>query len=427
MNMASGLYSLITSVGIITPPRFKTAIAGIFLTLATLSCTAIDVGQLPTGQEAGDMNLSPFYRWEGPLPVKPGILLREEAIPNQQGIDTASEAVRILHSSTDVRWHSGQVPVSGALYLPTGTPPAGGWPLLAWGHGTLGIADICAPSWTNHKARDAKYLDTWLEAGFAVVTTDYQGLGGPGPHPYLYWQAAGRSILDSIRAALTARPELISNRIIIAGQSQGSGAALGAAKLAGEYAPELNVLGIVATGANSTFPDGPVSLPIRNSNNFFLSLAAGGLRDDGPQIEELVNSKGKQLLDTARMACTKDIGKLAHKLQMSKLADAFSITLEQLAPMRLPVTDIPMDTIDIPYLIATGLADDTVIPYRQYAIVAALCTSDNNVTWLKYEGLGHDEALNGSFEDSLTFARSRLEGVNVTGNCSMISPPEAPQ
>lgn len=86
-----------------------------------------------------------------------------------------------------------------------------------------------------------------------------------------------------------------------------------------------------------------------------------------------------------------------------------------------------MDTIDIPYLIVTGLADDTVVPYGQYAIVAALCASDNNVTWLKYEGLGHDKALNGSFEDSLAFARSRLEGVNVTGNCSMISPPEAPE
>jgi hypothetical protein len=38
------------------------------------------------------------------------------------------------------------VVVSGALFLPNGEPPAGGWALVAWALGTSGIADICAPS-----------------------------------------------------------------------------------------------------------------------------------------------------------------------------------------------------------------------------------------------------------------------------------------
>lgn len=405
--------------------RVKSQLTSLLVALSVFGTSAAEQGRLPTGVVAGDMDLSPFYRWEERLPEKPGVLLREETLPRQHDMDAADVSLRILYTSTDVRWRSGFIPVSGTLYLPAGTAPSGGWPLLAWGHGTAGIADTCAPSWTTHDKRDATYLDRWLRAGFAVVVTDYQGLGGPGPHPYLYWQAEARSILDSARAAFSARPKLIANRVVVAGQSQGAGAALGVARLAREYAPDVQVLGIVATGPNSTFPEGPVSLPVRNSSNMFLSFASGGLRDDGPKIDDIVSPRGRQLLDTARRACTDELGALAKSLKVRGLSDALSISMEQLAPNRIPVTDMPMGPTHFPLLIATGMDDDTVEPVRQHAVVAALCASDNNVTWRRYEGLDHDDALNGSFDDSLVFARSLLAGDKVGGNCSEISPPES--
>lgn len=401
----------------------KVVLTSMLVALSMSDTSAAGHDRLPTGVVAGDMDLSPFYRWDARLPGRPGVLLREETLPRQPDMNAANLSLRILYTSTDVRWRSGQVPVSGTLYIPTGAPPSGGWPLLAWGHGTAGIADVCAPSWTTHDERDATYLNRWLGAGFAVVVTDYQGLGGPGPHPYLYWQAEARSILDSVRAAFSVRPKLISNRVMIAGQSQGAGAALGVAQLAHEYAPDVHVLGVVATGPVSTFPDGPVALPVRNSSNMFLSFASGGLRDDGPKIDDLVSPSGRQLLDTARRACTDELGALARSLGVRSLSDTLSISLEQLAPHRIPVTDMPIRPINVPLLIATGLADDTVEPFRQYAVVAALCTSENNVTWRRYDGFDHDETLNGSFDDSLAFARSLLAGGVAPGNCSEISPP----
>ncbi|MFN3514458.1 MAG: lipase family protein [Phenylobacterium sp.] len=372
------------------------------------------------------MDLSPFYRWETPLPDRPGAMLRSEAMPDQPEITAAAEGLRILHTSTDVRWRSGQVPVSGVLYLPKGRAPAGGWPLFAWAHGTLGIADVCAPSWTGLRARDATYLNRWLEAGFAVVATDYQGLGGPGPHPYLYWPAEGRSVLDSVRAALAEKPGLIANRVVIAGQSQGSGAALGAAKLAAEYAPELNISGVIATGVNVTFPDGPVSLPERNSANLFLSLASGGLRDDGPRIEDIVSPKGEQLLARAREACTKEIGLLARELKAGSLADALSISLDELAAVRIPVTQMDMEPIDAPVMVGTGLSDATTTPMLQYAAVSAMCVSGGTVGWRRYPGLGHDGAMHGSLDDSIAFARRALAGEAISSDCSALSPPGPP-
>ena len=126
---------------------------------------------------------------------------------------------------------------------------------MAWAHGTLGVADRCAPSWAGHKPRDAAYINKWLENGFAVVATDYQGLGGPGPHAYLNWESEGRSVLDAVRAALASQPGKIANRVVVTGQSQGSGAALGATRIAPSYAPDVGLKATVATGVISTFPD----------------------------------------------------------------------------------------------------------------------------------------------------------------------------
>jgi aryl-alcohol dehydrogenase-like predicted oxidoreductase len=69
--------------------------------------------------------------------------------------------------------------------------------LPAWAHGTIGTADVCAPSWAGRSERDITYLNHWLDQGYAVLASDYQGLGTPGGHPYL-----------------TTRPEAYSERLI---------------------------------------------------------------------------------------------------------------------------------------------------------------------------------------------------------------------
>ena len=38
------------------------------------------------------------------------------------------------------------VAVTGTVSVPQGTPPAGGWPVVVWTHGTTGLAAVCGPS-----------------------------------------------------------------------------------------------------------------------------------------------------------------------------------------------------------------------------------------------------------------------------------------
>ena len=88
-------------------------------------------------------------------------------------------------------------------------------------------------------------LERWLNAGYAVVRTDYQGLGTPGVHGYLIGKDEGRSVLDIVRAARSVVGHL-SNKVVIGGHSQGGHAALWAAALAKTWTPELKVAGTLA-------------------------------------------------------------------------------------------------------------------------------------------------------------------------------------
>jgi hypothetical protein len=136
--------------------------------------------------------------------------------------------------------------VSGTVAVPKGKAPKAGWPVVSWAHGTIGAADACAPSKIAMPAAyDQKLLNRWLKAGYAVVRTDYEGLGTPGPHPYLIGTSAGRSVLDMVRAARKF-DDRIGKRVVFAGHSQGGHAVLFAGALARKWTPELTVRGTLA-------------------------------------------------------------------------------------------------------------------------------------------------------------------------------------
>ncbi|SKA38898.1 Secretory lipase [Enhydrobacter aerosaccus] len=393
------------------------------------SLSAPQQGSLPTGPLVGDQDLSPFYRWTQPLPAEPGKMLRQEPMPAQAEIAAAGMANRILYTSTDLRWHAGIVPVSGTIYLPKGEPPSGGWPLVAWAHGTLGVADSCAPSWTGHKPRDATYINHWLENGFAVVATDYQGLGGPGPHPYLIWEAEGRSVLDGVRAALATYSDKLAHKVFVTGQSQGSGAALGATRIAPTYAPDVPLQATVATGVVSTFPDFPYKPPQRAVPSMVryvvLTMIGGSLPDGAPSPDALATDKGKALLKAAREGCSAEVNTAIRHDGITD-ANAFVEPLNKIVARLTPVTDMSIVRLPVPVMLGTGLADRTLVPRRQYAAVAALCSAGNDIVWKTYVGATHNGGLNASFPDALAFFRAALAGNKPTSTCNALVEPAEP-
>lgn len=410
--------------------KFQTVMAAAII--ATAWSVTAQALTLPTGPQAGDQKLSPFYEWSGALPKEPGVMLRTEPMPSQPEFTAAGSMERILYTSTDARWNSGVIAVSGILYLPKGKPPEGGWPVVAWGHGTVGVADVCAPSWTKLAPRDATYLNRWLAQGFAVVATDYQGLGGPGPHPYQFWEAEGRSILDSVRAALASHPGVLEDKVVITGQSQGGGSALGASRIAPTYAPELRIMATISTGVLTAFPDGPHKLKNATPTEkwparFTMQRIVGGaLPDGGPKAEDIVTQEGAALLELGRTSCSTEMRdyEQANKLNQGKV---FSMAPAELEAMLLPAKNMDGVKLSSPLFIGTGLADKTVVPERQYAAAVAMCAAGNRLTWKTYAGLGHGGVVNEAFEDELRFVRQAFAGQAPDSNCNELKEPGAPQ
>ncbi|WP_445167245.1 lipase family protein [Mycolicibacterium sp. Dal123E01] len=149
--------------------------------------------------------------------------------------------------------------VTAILLVPKGTPPDGGWRIVAFGHPFSGILPGCGPSTSPTLLGSADTVQQLLQAGFAVVMSDYQGLGSLDKthdqpdldtyHPYLDSMTAGYNLINSVRAArkLFDKANTPSSASWLAfGMGQGGQAAWAADELAGDEGWNLTLLGAVA-------------------------------------------------------------------------------------------------------------------------------------------------------------------------------------
>jgi len=171
--------------------------------------------------------------------AKPGELIATLEIQAPQG----TRAWFVVYGSSGL--DDDPVAVSGIVMAPETDPGAGGYPVVAWAHGTTGTADTCAPSKQGPSDIPAEVL-ALVTQGYVVTATDYEGLGTPGIHPYLIGKSEGRSVLDSIRAAQALPEAHAGAEAVVIGHSQGGHAALWSAELAPSYASGLSLLGAVA-------------------------------------------------------------------------------------------------------------------------------------------------------------------------------------
>ncbi len=369
----------------------------------------------------GDGRVGPFYSWTNAIPERPGEILRTEALQALLGLPEAGMQARILYSSTDGIDDKTPVVVSGAFFAPKGAPPPGGWPLVAWAHGTVGVADICAPSWQTRSFRDMEYLGTWLREGFAVVATDYQGLGVPGPHPYLAVRPEAYSVLDAIRAARKAYPD-VGTKVIVVGQSQGGGAAFAAAAFAPDYAPEIDIRGTVATGipfitAETLRHVSPHPEEVRPTIAYALYLALFAQQVD-PAFDPaaLFTDRGLEVLKLARNTC---VGALFTDARAAGLSDSTTYRKSPDRAMASVMQYLTYPTLKLrqPLFVGTGAADHDVPPAMQKRLVQEACAAGTVVQARLYAGLDHSGTVNASLADSLPFVRRVLAGEPITPQC----------
>lgn len=295
---------------------------------------------------------------------EPGTVIESSPLPSELWLPGTAEAHRVTYTTTG----SGEPATSsGLVFIPTGTAPAGGWPVIAWAHGTVGDSDADAPSRSGVDAASRDYVAGWLQRGYAVAATDYVGLGTPGVAPYLDGVAAAHAVIDSVRAARHLNT-LVSARWAAAGLSEGGHAAVFVASLASSYAPELDFRGAVANGVPSNIESlaplaGPWFPPaVLHGLTDFMTFVIAGLRASHPElnIDSYLTPLGLELVEAAPSMPYEHFKKLSAGVAVSQMLARSLDNPELLAALRAYL-QVPINGFDKPLMIVQGITD-TVVP-----------------------------------------------------------------
>lgn len=328
-----------------------------------------------------------FYTPPATRPAEPGAILRSE--PYDIDIPAGAKAWRVLYTT---RLEDGSPTVASALVvLPdrlVDTPR----PVIAWAHGTTGAARGCAPSLSPAPFGGTPGMEDVVKHGWAMVATDYAGLGGPGHHGYLVGQVAAYSVLDAVRAARQVADWQLGSRVVVWGHSQGGHAALWTGMRAGTDAPELEIAGVAAMAPVTEI----AAMLGQGAGSGFGEIISAYLytsyRRLYPQIGDTYVSNFNEMIatDIARR-CLLD-WRAAWSLALTRLLPKSGLFSQPIGEgpfgERLAQND-PDGAIAAPLLLAQGLADEVIDPALQAGFVARRCAAGQAIDYRTFPGLTH--------------------------------------
>lgn len=341
-----------------------------------------------------------------PAGTTPGTIMETTDLDRSAWIPGAANGIRVTY------WTVGPLAQpalsTGAVFLPPGEPPPDGWPVVSWAHGTVGLADRCSPTVTGKIG--GPYLGHWLAQGYAIVATDYVGLGTPGVHPYLDGATEAHSVVDMVRAARAVEPRL-SPRWVVLGQSQGGQAAMVTASLATRYAPELDYRGGVATGAPSNLENlapllrpGFPQLPLTGTT-VFISYILAGLRVTRPDldIDSYLTDVGRAAVGAAESECYEEMAPQLQNVSVGDLVVRPADDPALLAALR-DMLGVPTAGYDRPVFLGQGLTDEMVPAPLALKLAADLAANRQPVTFRTYP-TGHLETMRAALPETTAFVR----------------------
>ncbi|CAN5768939.1 lipase family protein [soil metagenome] len=352
--------------------------------------------------------------------AQPGDLLRWEPMPDIGG----HPVWRILYVSTDL--DGNPIPVSGLIAVPGAPMPDSGFPLLAIGHPTSGVARGCAPSLILLEGESEmatlyeEALSPYLDAGYALVMTDFQGLGAAGSSSYVNGELEGKNILDSIRAARLFPETTLSDQLVLMGHSQGGHAVAFATQLAPGYAPGLAIDGVVmlapAVNLTGIFEDimGPDE---RTANTALILFVVSSWRETYPQasLDQVTTSRGQFIVDTVIKETCLIASSLAASLvtPSSLFQPDAPTTWAGLLQQNTPGTG-PWEP---PVLVIHGEADEVIDQRFTGDYVEGLCASGATVEYHTIPGATHFGVLSDSEAGNLQWIAARFAGEVAPSTC----------
>jgi pimeloyl-ACP methyl ester carboxylesterase len=408
----------------------RKALRGVALTLTTTLGVILVAASLPVSWTVATGLLGSITRsGSQAVPIQaadlsrngPGSLVSAMTMP---GLAASSDGLHLQAARVVYRSTSGDdgapTVVSGSVFVPLGSPPPGGWPVVAFGHGTTGIDEECAPSKSDSLMGMSGVVAGLIAKGFASVMPDYEGLGTPGAHPYTDGRTAGLNMIDAVRA-LRSTFKNVSTRWAALGHSQGGAAAWAADERAREYAPELDLVGAVALA------------PAADVTKLVDKAQAGTLTSDQALAFVLViESLTRRFPDLNRDdyrhgaarrswdALTACAGPLVDRRAQAAVglvpADVAPNSTVAAARMRqqLQRWALPQGKLSAPLYVVYGSLDTLIDAQWTTDAIARACSLGGPIVWDLQPGKGHGDI---DFGPALLWIVDRFAGKPVTNEC----------
>ena len=361
-----------------------------------------------------------FYDQPDELPEgPPGTIIRSEVIDD--AIPRAT-TYRVLYTSTG--FDGEPTAVSGLVVVPDAPAPAGGRRVLAYTHGTIGVAPRCAPSLqTPPEPLLHEGGQMFVDAGYVIAATDYQGLGTAGPHPYSLGDFEGMNELDNVRAAINMAEADAAADFVVWGHSQGGQASVFTGQLAAEYAPELNLLGVAAGGPPSDLIELFKFNVETQVGKIIVAMAIDSWSRvyDDASLDQIVTPSARPIVSRIAENC---IYNQAQMLSSAPAALALGLEFLSAPPWEVEpwrtIADqnrLPSNAIGVPILLVQSDTDTIIDPDVTAAYRDRLCDRGETVEYHELSGIGHLDVGHEAAPYVFDWVEARFAGDEPTNAC----------
>ena len=381
-------------------------------TIAALTCGAQNQTPPPPRKANHGPRATPlgkFYETPEPLPAgKPGELIRSEQA-DEYRLSYEVSTFRILYHSLSPQGKD--VAVSGVVLVPDGTPPVGGWPVIAWAHDFAGSARQCAPSLLKN-LNQGPLLSMYASLGYAVVLPDYAGLGTDFPHAAFDTRSNALDLIYSIAAARAALPQL-GKKWVAAGYSEGAIVAVGVSEAVEEIG-DSNYLGSLSVGGVAE-PEEIFKRFATEPEGSMLVFLTQGTKTVFPgfRIEDILTEKAIPLYRSISRACEAEPGSPLAPNEMLKPGWENNPYVKKFWE-RNRLGGKPAHG---PLLVISGEADTALPVVFTERAVGQLCLQKDRVLFVKYPGLNLSAVLANSVSEQISWIKARFSGLAAPSNC----------
>ena len=373
---------------------------------AQVACSSDDGGQRPA-----EARHSPGELVTDPTPLATYPVLQQ----------ISERALRIRYGSSSGTDGSATT-VSGVLFVPKGTPPEGGWPIASIGHPTAGLDSDCAPSAYPGLMGSAGTIAQFLTFGYLVVMSDYQGLGTPGPHPYLDPTTEANNVIDAVRAARAVVPEA-SDAWVGYGVSQGGQAIWAANEEADRYGRGLRLVGTMSIAPVTDLRplvDAMQTGTLTVEQRVLIPMVLKGMKVRHPEldVDDYLHGAMARSIDVF-VGCEGDNSSLRGIIAQAAPATDFMPSTPQAADQLkqwFASDALPRSQSSAPMLVGYGDADPIVLPQWTAAAIQRACGLGDVIDVQIAPGQGHGTLDLGS--TPVDWIKDRFDGSPAPNSCA---------